>query len=211
MVFEVGHQYQNVYFLKIDVSGHSKIVLSNPSDIIQIVFDEIESTIKSTIEHKRNAQQCSYGQFWGWQGDGGLCVIYDINESKALKTALDSSLDILDNKLKIIQRLSQEVEMKGEIHFRIAIHKGSFSYQGEPKQGSIHSKEINLVSHLESKTPKDSISITEDVYDILHGQTRDLFKKMSFDFEGKKIYNHSNSTDCSPYYEWINNISFVGN
>ena len=153
-MFADGNSYTNVYFLKIDASGHSNIVVTNTHDRVNKLFDLLEDTVQNEVEKSRRLNTCRYAEFWGWQGDGGLCVIHDELESTALRTALDSAFGILDNQLATLQRSLRKLRMKGSLHIRVAIHKGSYTYKGDSKRGSIHSKDLNFVCHLETRTPR---------------------------------------------------------
>ena len=45
-----GQTYTDVYFLKVDASGHSTIVASNPSDIVSRFFDHFESSVFAAVD-----------------------------------------------------------------------------------------------------------------------------------------------------------------
>src|SRR6266852_4501025 len=94
---EDGVPYDNTYFLKIDASGHSSIVSNNPSDLTNKAFDLFERAVRAAVEDSQKLHGCSYATFWGWQGDGGLCVFYDTRESVTLDTSVSAALDILDH------------------------------------------------------------------------------------------------------------------
>lgn len=200
--------YTNVYFMKIDASGHSNIVLNNPDDLVNKLFDLLEDTVYSAVEENRKIHNCQYAEFWGWQGDGGLCVIYDPYESIALRTSIDSALSILDFKLQELRNHLNKLRIKGNLHLRISIHKGSFTYKGRSNQGSIHSKDLNFVSHLETRTPKDSLTISEDVFNCCDADLIDKFKPLDFNFENKNIFIYKNRFSNKIYFEWLSNISF---
>lgn len=206
-IFETGRSYNNVYFLKIDASGHSNVVLNNPSDIADKIFGLFEESVYSTIEENKKWNQCEYAGFWGWQGDGGLCVFYDSRESVSSKTAISSSLNLIDFKLAWLQEKLKELGVNGEFHIRISIHKGSFLYKGDEKRGSIHSKELNFVSHLEVVTPRDSLSISEDVYRACTKDLCDKFTELDFPFENHRVYLYSNQTLAKKSVQWMSNIS----
>lgn len=204
-VFEAGRSYIGVYFLEIDAAGHSSIVTSNTNDVVDKVFDTLERIIFSTVEGKRQTHNCGYAEFWGWQGDGGLCVVYDENESLALKTVIASALDILDFKLTEHQSTLKELEVKGDLHLRLAIHRGSFTYKGYDRHGSIHSSDLNFVAHLESATPKNCLTITEDVYQRCPSSISEQFKPLDFPFEGSNIYLYTKESNIRVMYDWIVN------
>lgn len=170
-LFIDGRSYINVYFLKIDVSGHSTVVFNNPSDLADKIFDLFEESVYSAVSESKKMYNCKYTGFWGWQGDGGLCVIFDEHESIALKTAICTAMDILDHRLEPLREKLEQLNIKGEFHIRIAIHKGDFNYKGYTNRGSIHSKDLNFVSHLEGVTPKNSLTVSESIYMVFKDLT----------------------------------------
>ena len=206
--FSDGISYINVYFMKIDASGHSNIVLKNSDDLVNKLFDLLEQTVYSAVEDNRKIHDCQYAEFWGWQGDGGLCVIYDPCESIALRTSIESATHILDYKMKELRNHLSKLKIKGDLHLRISIHKGNFTYKGHTNRGSIHSKDLNFVSHLETRTPKDSLTISKDVFDCCDTNFTDKFELLDFDFEDRKIFIYNPNLSNKTYFEWLNNISF---
>jgi len=205
-VFQEGQSYTSVYFLKVDAAGHSSIVVNNTSDLVDKVFDLFESMVFSTVKERKRLLGCAYADFWGWQGDGGLCVVYDQNESVALQTAIQSAFDILDFKLKEHQSTLARLNVKGNLHLRLALHRGSFTYKGYDRHGSIHSRDLNFVAHLEEVTPKDTLTISEDVYQRCPVDICSKFHVLEFLFEGTDIYLYSNKSMGAVMYDWISNI-----
>ena len=205
-IFQNDSQYTNVYFMKIDASGHSNVILNNPSDIANRIFDLFEDTVYSSVNENKEWNNCEYANFWGWQGDGGLCVFYDKKESITAKTAISSAMDILNRQLTHLRQRLCDLSIKGDLHIRVAIHKGSLEYKGHEKRGSIHSKELNFVCHLEQITPKDSLTITEDVFRACPKELTDNFKPLDFSFENHNVYIYKNQDLRNAIAQWINNI-----
>lgn len=201
--FKKGHTYSNVYFLKIDASGHSTIVSSNPSDLVDKFFDHFEDTVSVVVEQNRRLTGCKYAGFWGWQGDGGLCMFYDSNESVSQHTVLQCAIDLLNNNLNPLKTVLHRLGVSGEFHVRIAIHSGTFTYKGNIKRGSIHSKELNLVSHLETITPKDSVTIPQDLLDRCPKELVSDFWLLPFEYNGRQIAIYSNRLRHEIALEWI--------
>lgn len=208
--FVDGQTYMNVYFLKIDASGHSNIVARNASDIVDRVFDYLESTVFSTVEETKKLYNCQYAHFWGWEGDGGLCVIFDDNESVALRTAIESATNILDFKLESLQRAVARLNARGELRLRLAIHRGTFTYKGYERHGSIHSKDLNFVSHLEGVTPSNSLTISREVYQRCPEELSTSFKELPFQFKEMDVFVYSKRLLSEIAYEWLNRISIAG-
>lgn len=204
--FREGQSYNNVYFLKIDASGHSNIVLLNTDDIVNKMFDLLETMIFSAVEENRKIHNCKYATFWGWQGDGGLCVICDENESASLQTAIQSAFNILNFKLNELRHTIGQLKAKGDLHLRLSVHRGSFTYKGYDRHGSIHSKDLNFVSHLEEVTPKDCLTISKEVYQRCPSSIADLFIPLDFSFEETEIFLYTNGLHQSVMFEWISNI-----
>src|SRR5207247_7421505 len=93
--FEAGQDYNDVYFLVVDTKSHSDIVLANDADRVNRAFDELEKTVFSAVDRTRERRKCEVAEFWGWQGDGGLCIIFDRDPSFARETAISAAIEIL--------------------------------------------------------------------------------------------------------------------
>lgn len=146
--FKKGQDYKDVYFMMVDAKGHSKVVNENDSDKVDQAFDEFEETVYKAVNQKQRETRCQVAEFWGWQGDGGLCVFYDADESKTRETAINSAKEILAMIPSLNDKL-RRMDITGEIHVRIALHKGNIKYKGLFHHGSIHSRDLNLVAHAE--------------------------------------------------------------
>ena len=199
-----------VYFLKIDASGHSTIVVNNPSDVVNLFFDHFENTVIGTVEETRKLRRCGYAEFWGWEGDGGLCVIYDESESVALQTAVESGISILNYKLQPLQDALKQLGARGELHVRIALHGGSFRYKGYKSHGSIHSKDLNFVAHLEEVTPRDTLAVSRDVQQRCPTDLAKRFWLLPFRFEDHEIYVYSNRAHPDVVHEWVSRVPIAG-
>jgi len=199
---EPGRDYNNVYFMVVDAKEHSKIVRYNDADKVDKAFDEFETMVHNAVERGKTETRCEIAQSWGWQGDGGLYVFYDQEESIARKATLQSAKEILAEIPALNNRLSR-MKISGEIHVRIAIHKGNIRYK--EKTGSIHSKELNLASHVQKLVPYDTIAISKDVYDI-SGETQNEFVEAEGEFEGMKFYLYSSRPKKDILEEWRRNL-----
>src|ERR1700676_5411045 len=93
--FQAGQAYANVYFLKVDAKGHSQIVRQNDADKADYAFDQFEALVYESVDEAAKRCGCAYAKFWGWQGDGGLCILYDNDESKARTATLEAAEIIL--------------------------------------------------------------------------------------------------------------------
>jgi len=208
LLFKNGVDYNRVYFFRVDASGHSTIVENNPDDLVNKSFDLLEQAVYSAIDENCKIYGCEYARFWGWQGDGGLCVFYDHNESTTVQTAIHSAISILEDKLKELRNHFAKLKLKGQINLRISVHKGAFTYKGDEHHGSIHSKELNFVCHLESQTPKNCLTISEDVLLCCNNEMKKIFQPLDFEFEGKKVYVFSSTYSNNFHFEWIGNVNF---
>jgi class 3 adenylate cyclase len=200
---EPGRDYKDVYFMKIDAKGHSTIVSQNDADKADTASTFFEEMVYESVEEACRKSRCQYIQFWGWEGDGGLCILFDEEESKARKTALDAAEVILAELEHINQKISR-FEVNGSISVRIAIHKGTIRYKGDDRRGSVHSVDLNWCAHLEKATPANSIAISGDVYKILGGEQA-KYTYADGPFEGRDVYikSHRNNDDIQD--EWRKN------
>ena len=109
--FEADRDYQGIYFLKIDAAGHSSIVAQNTADVVDRFFQAFEDSVRAEVHEAKKLNGCMYSQFWGWAGDGGLCVIYDDQEeSRALKTAIEAGCNILTRRLRPLRQTLEKLE-----------------------------------------------------------------------------------------------------
>lgn len=207
-IFKEGAGLINVYFLKVDASGHSAMVRQNPHDKVNTLFDLVEDSIYGQVQAKKKLYGCEYADFWGWQGDGGLCVIYDAEESKANSTALESAISIIGYGLPSLREDLSKQQIQGSLHLRVAIHKGAFRYK--EAHGSIHSRELNFVAHLEEVAPRDTIVISRDVFEASTPQLKQSFKKLDFPFEGEEIYLYGKHFSPLTVFQWISSIPIQG-
>lgn len=186
--------YENVYMVFIDASGHSNIVRSNPKNLSSQGFDFLEETLISRLQRTATNKKCKIASVWSWLGDGGIFAIYDDEENCALDTSIKFAKDVLSIDLKTLQLEFSNLDIKGELHLRVAIHKGTIAYRDEGQQGSIHSSDINWGAHLEKVTPADSIAISKDIYDIMSGAMRKDFVSVG-EFEEIKVYINTPGSD----------------
>ncbi|MBF0422798.1 MAG: hypothetical protein HQL73_07380 [Magnetococcales bacterium] len=207
--FENNRDYQNVYFLKIDAAGHSAIMLANPYDRAQYLYDAFENEVINSLEEARRNCPCDYADLWSWQGDGGLVVIWDhARESRTLDTALATARLILDQSLPALQRRLRMENISGAVHIRMALHKGGIRYR--TARGSIHSPAINFVSHLEAKAPRDTLVISEEIFRILPNDRRIEFQRAPFPFEGSSVYFDSRNHSRNLFLQWYGAAPFHG-
>lgn len=202
--------YENVYMIFIDASGHSNIVRNNPKNLSSQGFDLLEETLVSRLNRTAANQKCEIASIWSWLGDGGMFAIYDSKEDCALNTAIKFAKDVLSIDLKTLQLEFNSLDINGELHLRIAIHKGTIKFKEEGQQGSIHSSDINWGAHLEKVTPADSIAVSKDIYDIMSSSWKKGFIAVG-EFEERKIYiNTPNSDNKSIIANWRSMQGFGG-
>lgn len=178
--------YENVYLVFIDASGHSNVVRSNPRDISSQAFDLLYEKIAVRLKKIAAKNKCETAVVWSWLGDGGLIAVHDDSERNALNTAIGFAQTVLKTDLTALQLEFEGDGIEGEIHIRIAIHKGTIRYTDEGQQGFIHSQDINWGAHLEKATPQDSISISKDIHDIMRPAKKKEFVQAG-EFEGREI------------------------
>lgn len=204
-----GVPYENAYFLKIDASGHSSIVSNNASDLTNKAFDLFERAVRSAVEDSQKLHDCAYATFWGWQGDGGLCVFHDPQESVTLETSISAALDIVNHVLDGVRSKLTAHKVKGHLSIRLAIHKGVLTFK--ENHGSIHSEDLNFVAHLEAATPRDSLTISDDVHKRLsHGSVHDRFERLEFPYENRIIWICSRQSRQAATFEWLTKVPLEG-
>lgn len=186
--------YDNVFLVFIDASGHSNVVKNNPKDIAIQAFDMLYEKINGRLQKVVAKKKCGIGVVWSWLGDGGLIAIYDDSENIALNSAVEFGQDIIKLDLPNIQSELNNDNINGELHIRIALHKGTIKYTDDGQQGFIHSSDINWGAHLEKVTPKDSVSISKDIYSILSSKEKAPFVSVG-KFEENEIYIWSPNID----------------
>jgi hypothetical protein len=201
--FEADRDYVDVYFLVVDTKSHSDIVAANDADQVVRAFDELEKMVFTSVERERDKKKSQVAQFWGWQGDGGLCIIYDKEASRARETAIAAGKEILAEIPGLNDRIKR-MEVTGEFHLRMALHKGSLRYRGDEKRGSVHSKDLNLTSHLQQFVPADTLAITEEIFKVSGPSKTEFFEAGTFD--GQKIFLHTKRPSEDALTEWRTNI-----
>ena len=200
--FIADNVYENVYLVAIDASGHSNIVESNPGDKADEAFDLFQSRVNNRLQGLRQRYRCAYAEVWSWQGDGGLLAIHDNNESVARDVAVDFSRALLQLDLRHLQDEFRQQDLDGELHIRIALHKGAIRYLGDDRRGSIHSADINFTAHLESATPSDTLAISEEVHRVCGKRAEDF--EYCGSFESRKVYLWApNSGTRSAARSWL--------
>lgn len=204
--FLADRDYNNVYFLLVDASGHSDIVRNNSYDKVNKLFDLLEKNVQDAVDDARALHSCRYGSFWGWQGDGGLCVIYDADsETAAVRTAIDAGIDILTQRLSRMRSNVKSLGIKGAVSVRLALHKGAFRYKGRNRHGSIHSKDLNFAAHLEKVAPRSAFVISDDVLLACDASTARRFARLDFPFEGRTIHYYNRQPNTVPW-SWISAV-----
>jgi class 3 adenylate cyclase len=161
--FIAGHTYGNVYLLAVDASGYSSIVRHNPLDRAANAFDLLRERTVARVHSTAAAMNCTRATLWSWRGDGGLLAIHDESESIARDVALTAAREILQTDLPSVRTSLHDTELRGELHLRIAIHKGTIHYTDG---GASHSPVINLVAHLQELTPSDCLAVSAAVHRV---------------------------------------------
>jgi class 3 adenylate cyclase len=184
--FRGGEIYDNVYLLAVDASGYSTIVKSNPRDRVGHAFDLLREDIGERVRSTAVETGCRRAHLWFWRGDGGLFLIHDGNESVARDVALSAAWKILVEDLTLLRNKLRGTELKGELRLRIAVHKGPLRYMDSGYNGSIHSPDINFVTHLEETTPPDCIAVSDEVYQAA-GDHSAAYTHVG-EFEERRVY-----------------------
>ena len=204
-LFEQGRDYNNVYFMRVDAKSHSRIVENNDADKVDQAFDRFEEVAYRAVDEAEKNNRCQYAEFWGWQGDGGLCIFYDDQESRARLTALSAG-DVILQEVPHLNDTLQRVGVNGEIHVRVAVHRGNFRYKSDQRRGSIHSRELNFCCHLEKVVPQDTIAISEDIYQIMGDEQHKFFEAIE-PFGEERVFFKSFRGEDEVQREWRENIT----
>jgi class 3 adenylate cyclase len=193
--FMKNNVYKDVYLVFIDASGHSSVVKNNPLDVSEQAFDLLFDKIKSRLDRVAKKHHCNIAVVWSWLGDGGMIAIHDNSERTTIATAIEFMKEVLNLDLPSLQSEFKNEKINGELHIRIAAHKGTIKYTDEGQQGFIHSPDINWGAHLEKATPKDAIAISKEIYSILQEEDKKSFIPVGV-FEDRETFVHSVSMDC---------------
>jgi hypothetical protein len=205
MEFIEGRDYTNVYFMSVDAKDHSSIVARNDADKVDRAFDGFEALVYRAVDEAKAESRCQYTEFWGWAGDGGLCIFYDDSESRARTTALLAAEEILKELPHFNTRLTR-ASINGELAVRIAIHKGSFKYKGDARRGSIHSRDLNFCAHLQKVVPTNCAGISEDLFQLLGSHQANYFAAEE-EYEGRRVYLMSDREQAEVQAEWQENTA----
>lgn len=202
--------YENVYLVFIDASGHSDVVRSNPKDVSAQAFDLLFDKISSRLQKVATRKRCQIAVVWSWLGDGGLIAIHDTSEKISVVTTLELVQDILKLDLPSLQSEFKKENINGELHIRIAVHKGTIKYTDDGQQGFIHSPDINWGAHLERVTPENSISISKEIYNILSNDKKNEFVLVG-QFEDRDVFVSSPYIDKNQLIlYWRTSQGFAG-
>ncbi|MGI8335876.1 hypothetical protein ACRYCC_38520 [Actinomadura scrupuli] len=164
--FQAGSTYDNVYLLFVDASGYSNIVDSNPRDKVTHAFDLLRESIIARVMALAEEHHCARAALWSWRGDGGFFAIHDDSESIARDVALGAGVGVLRTDRDHVCDELKRIGIQGDLHIRVAVHKGAVRYSGGNGTGSIHSPDINFAAHLEKVTPTDCLAISEAVFKV---------------------------------------------
>lgn len=184
--FQKGQVYENVYMIFIDAAGHSNVVRSNPRDVSDQAFGLLYKKVWERLEEVAGEKGCEITEVWSWLGDGGMFAVHDQREQVALQTALSFARSVLQKDLRGLKQEFAKKRINGEIHLRIAVHKGTIRFTDQNQKGLIHSSDINWGAHLEEATPQDSVAISKDIYGIM-GKYKQGFSPVGV-FEEREVY-----------------------
>jgi class 3 adenylate cyclase len=184
--FAADHTYDNVFLIFLDSAGHSSIVAGNPRDRAGRAFDLLRDRVADRLETIARERRCERAELWRWAGDGGFLAVHDRDESIARDVALEFVRSLLELDLHHVRDELHRLEIGGELHLRIAVHRGPIRYLGVGEEGSIYSPDINFTAHLERAAPPDTAVISADVYQVA-GRFASMFEPVGT-FEGRLVY-----------------------
>ena len=136
---EDGKKYE-FCFLRIDIVEHSKLVESNPDELMDDTLNAFAEVVDLLVQNHD-------GKIWSWAGDGGLVGFHNSGRlTYTCEQSVSCSMEILEE----LAPFNEEHRLEGGgIRVKLAIHKGYARYR--EKTGRIYSKAIHSVSHLESE------------------------------------------------------------
>lgn len=184
--FSPGQTYENAFLIFVDSAGHSSIVAANPRDRAARAFDLLQERAVSRLTGLAADYRCRRAQLWRWAGDGGFLVVHDDNESIARDVVLSYARSLVELDLRHLRDEFAQLGIAGELHLRIAVHRGTIQYRGIGLEGSIYSPDINFAAHLEKVAPVDTVTISADVHRVA-GRDADLFELVGT-HEGREVY-----------------------
>ncbi len=199
--FQAGVTYDNAYLVFIDAAGYSTIVLTNPRDQAAQAFDMLREQALARIRGLSTSHRCARATLWKWAGDGGFFVVHDEDESIARNVALDAAMCLLTLDMPHLRDEFRLADLRGELHLRIAVHKGTIQPSRDGQNMSIHSPDINFAAHLEEATPSDSVAISADVYRTA-GKYADSYRLVGL-HEGKEVYLRLLSGNADAARAWL--------
>lgn len=183
--FHGGATYDNSYLLFVDAAGYSTIVRTNPRDRAAHAFDLLRERAAARVRDLSVARHCDRAALWNWQGDGGFFVLHDERESVARDVALDAARCLLTLDLPQLQQEFHGSGLHGELHLRIAVHKGPIRCSQDGVGATIHSPDVNFAAHLEEATPRDAVAVSGEVH-LTAGEHAELFTPVG-PYEDKNV------------------------
>ncbi|MGK5552714.1 hypothetical protein ACSNOI_13965 [Actinomadura kijaniata] len=208
VMFEADRAYDNVYFLFIDAAGYSGIVEENPRDIAARAFDLLRECVAERLRGLATERGCARAFLWSWRGDGGCFAIHDDDESVALEVALEMGRRVLGVDLPRLQEEFVLARVRGELHVRMALHKGPLHYSAQGVEGMIHSPVINFAARLEKAAPRDCLAVSEDVYRVCNSR-RELFELVG-SHEGRSVYLLTEGRAGEGKRSWLRSAGLTG-
>ena len=170
-------------FIKIDIVEHSILVAEGRAKQVWEILDDFHAYVESVVTSHG-------GRIWGWQGDGGLCVLKTGAKCERVDNAVQAALKILRGVSPFDLQLEPFNGAKTRIKIRIAVHLGTARPQADT--GNVHSPDINLVAHLEREALPNSIVITNAALTNCDERTRSLFKPLAkvraVEFYGQRLW-----------------------
>jgi class 3 adenylate cyclase len=185
-MFETGRAYKHTYFMFLDAAGYSTVIAANPLDRAGDGFNLFRERAVNRVQRVARIHRCERAQLWQWRGDGGFFVIHDDNESVARDVAIGSAETFLRLDMNHLRDEFRQLGVAGELHVRLAIHRGVFHYLGDHHAQSVHSADVNFAAHLEEAAPRDCLVISHEVYQVC-GPLAERFVFVGH-CDGRKVY-----------------------
>lgn len=176
----------DVFLVFVDAAAHSTIVSANPRDRAGQAFDLLQERVTGRLRTIVDRHRCTCAQLWRWAGDGGFLAIHDEHESVARDIVFQYARSLVDLDLRHLRDELVQLGIAGELHIRIAVHRGVIRHRGDGLEGLVYSPDLNYGAHLEEVTPPDTVAISEDVYRVA-GPYASAFEHVGT-HEDKRVY-----------------------
>ncbi|MEJ3742908.1 BTAD domain-containing putative transcriptional regulator [Actinomycetes bacterium KLBMP 9797] len=175
--------YDAAFLISVEILSDSSLVANNlVFRAMGLLYERLADRLLRLAERHR----CRSAQAWRWTGDSGLLVVHDGAESVACSTAVEYVRSVLELDLAQLRVELAEVGIRGDLHLRMGVHRGSVRYRGEGPGGAIFSPDISFATHLKEIALPDTAVVSGEVQQIA-GDFASLLQPVG-QHQGRAIY-----------------------